>query len=396
MNNEKRLVPKLRFPEFTHAWEQRKLGEAFVQTSEYINPKKHNAELWSLTVENGLTPKTERYQRDFLVKKEDSFKLVHTNEFVYNPMNMTLGAVGYNDMPYSVAISGYYVTMKTSHITDDLYMKVWLKTSQAISLYKENATGSLIEKQRVQFNTFSKIQFHLPNPQEQQKIGTFFTALDRYITIHQRKLENIQKLKKSLLQKMFPKNDQEFPEIRFPEFTYAWEQRKLGEVVEIIMGQSPNSENYTNNPKDHILVQGNADIKNGKVFPRTWTTQITKIGKKNDLVMSVRAPVGDMAKTDYDVVLGRGVCAIRGNEFIFQLLNKMKINGYWNTLSTGSTFESINSNDIKNAQISIPLPIEQQKISTFFTALDRYITIHQRKLENMQKLKKSLLQQMFV
>ncbi|ARU66512.1 hypothetical protein BTV20_04055 [Histophilus somni] len=187
MNNEKRLVPKLRFPEFTHAWEQRKLGEAFVQTSEYINPKKHNAELWSLTVENGLTPKTERYQRDFLVKKEDSFKLVHTNEFVYNPMNMTLGAVGYNDMPYSVAISGYYVTMKTSHITDDLYMKVWLKTSQAISLYKENATGSLIEKQRVQFNTFSKIQFHLPNPQEQQKIGTFFTALDRYITIHQRK-----------------------------------------------------------------------------------------------------------------------------------------------------------------------------------------------------------------
>ncbi|THA44488.1 restriction endonuclease subunit S, partial [Histophilus somni] len=159
----------------------------------------------------------------------------------------------------------------------------------------------------------------------------------------------------------------------------AWEQRKLGEVVEIIMGQSPNSENYTNNPKDHILVQGNADIKNGKVFPRTWTTQITKIGKKNDLVMSVRAPVGDMAKTDYDVVLGRGVCAIRGNEFIFQLLNKMKINGYWNTLSTGSTFESINSNDIKNAQISIPLPIEQQKISTFFTALDRYITIHQRK-----------------
>ncbi|TFI33686.1 restriction endonuclease subunit S [Histophilus somni] len=185
------------------------------------------------------------------------------------------------------------------------------------------------------------------------------------------------------------------PKLRFPEFTHAWEQRKLGEVVEIIMGQSPNSENYTNNPKDHILVQGNADIKNGKVFPRTWTTQITKIGKKNDLVMSVRAPVGDMAKTDYDVVLGRGVCAIRGNEFIFQLLNKMKINGYWNTLSTGSTFESINSNDIKNAQISIPLPIEQQKISTFFTALDRYITIHQRKLENIQKLKKSLLQKMF-
>ncbi|HHT7843713.1 TPA: restriction endonuclease subunit S, partial [Pasteurella multocida] len=185
------------------------------------------------------------------------------------------------------------------------------------------------------------------------------------------------------------------PKLRFPEFTDAWEQRKLGNVVEIIMGQSPSSEYYTDNPEDYILVQGNADIKNGKVFPRVWTTQITKMSKKNDLIMSVRAPVGDMAKTDYEVVLGRGVCAIRGDEFIYQLLNKMKIDGYWQTLSTGSTFESINSSDIKNAQIVISSQQEQQKIGSFFTALDRLITTHQRKLENVKKLKKSLLQKMF-
>ena len=159
----------------------------------------------------------------------------------------------------------------------------------------------------------------------------------------------------------------------------AWEQRKLGEIVEIVMGQSPNSGNYTNNPKDHILVQGNADIKNGKVFPRIWTTQITKIGKKNDLIMSVRAPVGDMAKTDYDVVLGRGVCAIKGNEFIYQILSKMKIDGYWNALSTGSTFDAINSNDIKKALISIPKEQEEQTaIGNFFKQLDDTITLHQR------------------
>nr|WP_309486099.1 restriction endonuclease subunit S [Haemophilus parahaemolyticus] len=124
-------------------------------------------------------------------------------------------------------------------------------------------------------------------------------------------------------------------------------------------GTIPDSKNYTNNSSDHILVQGNADIKNGFVYPRVWTTQITKQSHSGDLIMSVRAPVGDIAKTEYDVVLGRGVCAIKGNEFIFQLLTKMKENDYWESLSTGSTFDSINSNDIKNAEIFIPSLEEQ-------------------------------------
>ena len=146
------------------------------------------------------------------------------------------------------------------------------------------------------------------------------------------------------------------------------------------MGQSPNSENYTENPTDHILVQGNADMKNGRVFPRVWTTQITKIADKNDLILSVRAPVGDVGKTDYNVVLGRGVAAIKGNEFLFQLLGKMKENGYWTKLSTGSTFDSINSNDIKNAEILLPRADEQDKIGLFLANLDNLITLHQREL----------------
>ncbi|WP_075294493.1 restriction endonuclease subunit S [Histophilus somni] len=393
MNNEKRLVPKLRFPEFTHAWEQRKLGEITNSysggTPSVSNRNYYGGNIPFIRSGEISLDKTELFITDDGLNNS-SAKLVSKGDILYALYGATSGEVSMSLI--NGAINQAILAIQPHENFSSEFIIQWLKGEKLhiISSYLQGGQGNLSAE------IVKKLVISLPKPQEQQKIGTFFTALDRYITIHQRKLENIQKLKKSLLQKMFPKNDQEFPEIRFPEFTYAWEQRKLGEVVEIIMGQSPNSENYTNNPKDHILVQGNADIKNGKVFPRTWTTQITKIGKKNDLVMSVRAPVGDMAKTDYDVVLGRGVCAIRGNEFIFQLLNKMKINGYWNTLSTGSTFESINSNDIKNAQISIPLPIEQQKISTFFTALDRYITIHQRKLENMQKLKKSLLQQMFV
>lgn len=169
----------------------------------------------------------------------------------------------------------------------------------------------------------------------------------------------------------------------------------MGEIVKITMGQSPNSENYTTNPDDYILVQGNADMKNGRVFPRVWTTQVTKIAEKNDLILSVRAPVGDIGKTDYNVVLGRGVAAIKGNEFIFQLLGKMKQNGYWTKLSTGSTFESINSVDIKEAQILLPSGKEQIQIGYFFQLLDNTISLHQRKLDKLKQLKQGYLQQLF-
>ncbi|WP_143464032.1 restriction endonuclease subunit S [Levilactobacillus enshiensis] len=190
-------------------------------------------------------------------------------------------------------------------------------------------------------------------------------------------------------------NQAKYPQLRFKGFTDPWEERKLGDEVLIVMGQSPNSENYTDNPNDHILVQGNADMKNGHVLPRVWTTQVTKQAEKNDLILSVRAPVGDIGKTAYDVVIGRGVAAIKGNEFIFQNLGKMKSDGYWTRYSTGSTFESINSTDIKEAIISIPTIEEQQKIGIFFNKLDDNISLHQRKLAKLKELKQGYLQKLF-
>lgn len=185
------------------------------------------------------------------------------------------------------------------------------------------------------------------------------------------------------------------PKIRFKGYTDEWEQRKLGEIAEIIMGQSPKGENYTENPDDHILVQGNADMKNGRVVPRVWTTQITKQANPEDIILSVRAPVGDVGKTDFNVVLGRGVAAIKGNEFIYQNLKKMKETGFWIRFSTGSTFESINSTDLKDALLLLPSNEEQIEIGNFFKQLDDTIALHQRKLEALEKTKKSFLQKMF-
>ena len=183
--------------------------------------------------------------------------------------------------------------------------------------------------------------------------------------------------------------------IRFKKYNDVWENVKLTEIAPIVMGQSPDSKNYTDNPNDYILVQGNADMQNGRVVPRVWTTQITKLAEKGDLILSVRAPVGDIGKTDYNVVLGRGVAAIKGNEFLFQLLTKMKQYHYWAKFSTGSTFESINSNDIKSAEIYLPSIEEQSAIGSLFRTLDDLLANYKDNLANYQSLKTTMLSKMF-
>ena len=187
------------------------------------------------------------------------------------------------------------------------------------------------------------------------------------------------------------------PKLRFKEFVDAgdWEQRKLGDTVQITMGQSPDGSTYSDVPSDYILVQGNADLYNGWVFPRVWTSQMTKKADVGDLIMSVRAPAGAMGKTAYNAVIGRGVAAIKGNEFIYQLLVKMDSDGYWKALSCGSTFESLNSDNIKNADVLIPDVAEQEKIGEYFANLDHLITLHQRKVDKLQQVKKAHLCEMF-
>ncbi len=185
------------------------------------------------------------------------------------------------------------------------------------------------------------------------------------------------------------------PRIRFKGFADAWEQRKLGDVAKINMGQSPDGANYTTNPKDAILVQGNADMSDGWVLPRVYTKQITKQAHVGDLIFSVRAPVGEVGKTQYNVVIGRGVAAISGNEFIFQSLKRMNSLGYWTKLAAGSTFESINSDTLKAAEFAIPKKNEQAKIGEILLKIDNLITLHQRKCDKLKNIKVALLEKMF-
>ncbi|MGL9755926.1 restriction endonuclease subunit S [Enterococcus sp. DIV0197] len=390
-------VPELRFEGFDGDWEQRELGE-----------------LGEVTTGKAFSSTDFDNQGEYLViTNKDISDSSKSQNVVTNRINISDNETiqRYNLSGKNILVTMDGVNLGKSAIFSNskalLAQRVGrIKSNQLEFIYQITSSNTFLSKMRMlsvgnaikhislkQISDFSSL---VPkDTTEQQKIGNFFKQLDDTIALHQQKLDQLKRLKQGFLQILFG-NKEQAPKVRFAGFDEEWEQRKLGEVVQITMGQSPNSEYYTENPLDHILVQGNADMKNNRVVPRVWTTQVTKQAEKGDLILSVRAPVGDIGITDYDVVLGRGVAAIKGNDFIFQQLVKMKKEGFWNRFSTGSTFESINSNDIKEALITIPNGDEQKSIGSFFANLDTTIALHQTKLEKLKQLKKGFLQSMFI
>ena len=161
------------------------------------------------------------------------------------------------------------------------------------------------------------------------------------------------------------------------------------------MGHSPSSSNYTENELDTVLIQGNADLINGKVIPRIYTTEVTKTANPGDIILTVRAPVGDIAINEFNSCIGRGVCSIEGNKFIYYFLQSLKYKHVWERLSQGSTFESINSKDIRNLKIKIPSRKTQILISNFLTLIDTKRELLEKKLRGYQDFKKYLMHELF-
>ena len=180
---------------------------------------------------------------------------------------------------------------------------------------------------------------------------------------------------------------------QFTGVSFTWERKKLGIYVPITMGQSPNSKNYTNNPRDNILVQGNADLYNNRVLKRTFTTEVTKIADRNDILISVRAPVGDIARNQYEsIVIGRGIAAIKGNNFLYYQLEKMNNSGFWKKYIAGSTFESITGKDLKSSDIYISNHKEEKSIGDIFQTLTKTIQLHERKIIQLKQIQKCIQQ----
>ena len=380
-------------------WEQRELKEV----SERVRGNDGRMNLPTLTISagSGWLDQRERFSGNIAGSEQKNYTLLSKGELSYNHGNSKLAKYGVvfalRTFEEALVPKVYHSFKTTDEASADFVEYMFATKRPDRELAKLVSSGARMDGLlNINYDEFMGINIMVPEIDEQNRISHFLRKLDDTIALHQRKLTLLEQLKQTYLQKLFPQSEKNIPALRFAGFSEHWEQRKLGDTVQITMGQSPNGENYTDNPRDHILVQGNADMKNGRVCPRVWTTQVTKKADPEDIILSVRAPVGDVGRTDYAVVLGRGVAGIKGNAFIFQTLSRMKEQGFWTRYSSGSTFESINSADLKDAFIQICHIEEQTKIGDFFTKLDDTIALHQSKLQKLAELKKTLLAKMLV
>lgn len=246
--------------------------------------------------------------------------------------------------------------------------------------------------------TIKSLEITIPEAGEQKKIATFLSLVDQKISLLTKKHKILIQYKKGVMQKIFTQ------EIRFKgrggKDYPGWVPLTLGDVSIVNMGQSPDSSSYNEESIGMPLIQGNADISNRLTVPRVWTSQPTKICNVGDLIFTVRAPVGAIAKSNVKACIGRGVCSIvpRANsnqDFLYQLLFWFE-SFRWKSIEQGSTFTAVSGGDIRSLKVDIPCFEEQEKIASILGLLDHKVDSINSELELIKQFKQGLLQQMFV
>lgn len=400
MAKEEKKAPKLRFNGYTNDWERKKLGDV---AEKVIQKNNNNAFKNVLTnsAEYGIISQRDFFERNIANKNNIStYYIVQNDDFVYNPRISNLapyGPINRNKTGYTGIISPLYYVFRVLNINTAFIEWYFKTTCWHKFMYQHGDSGARSDRFSIKDNELKKLPIKLPaDDMEQEKIAKTLTSLDNTLQLHEDHLQFLHSFKSFLLQKMFFDNDIP-PLLRFNKFTEKWNQCKLNDHTIVTMGQSPNSKNYTNNQTGKILVQGNADLYKNKILKRVFTTEVTKTAVKNDILISVRAPVGDIARNQYEsVVIGRGIASIKGNDFLYYQLEKMKNNGFWNKYIAGSTFESITGKDLKNTKIYTTNSDEERKIGNIFSSLTKIIQLQEHKIDSLKKLKQFLLQNMFI
>lgn len=392
-------APKLRFKEYNEDWNTVRLKSLFIE----VNEKTGNTikfPLYSLTVQDGVTKKTERYNREFLVKKEDNFKIVRSNYFVSNPMNMTIGALAQYKGSHDISVSGYYNVFKNISKYKNQFLEDYLKSSKMIWLYKSVATGSLIEKQRVHFTQFIELAVKLPDYKEANKISDFMETLTKSIRLQQEKVDLLKEQKKGYMQKIFSQ------ELRFRDdagqnFT-KWKKVKLGKLTKKTGKKNSKGIKYPvaaiSNKKGFIL-EGDRNYSNASVDIKAY-----KLVHFNEFAYNpARINVGSFGFqniTDTAIVSSLYVVFETLPDLLNSYLKVYMYSRYFNQdvvrNTEGSVREYLFYESFCNIQIPLPCVAEQKKIAEFLTKLDSKILLEERYLEQLNDQKKAFMQQMFI
>ena len=400
--------PKVRFAGFTETWEQRKLGEIADivggGTPSTNNPSYWNGDIdWYAPAEIG--------EQIFLTGSQKKITVLglQKSSATILPVGSVLftsrAGIGNTAIlaKQGATNQGFQSIVPDSQITDSYF--IFSRTHELKKYAEIVGAGSTFTE--VSGKQMARMPILMPKIDEQVCIGTFFRNLDRLITLHQRKRGRLENIKKAMLEKMFPKNGADVPEVRFVGFTEAWEQRKLGEIADIVGGGTPSTNNpsYWNGDIDWYAP---AEIGE-QIFLTGSQKKITVLGlqKSSATILPVgsvlftsRAGIGNTAILAKQGATNQGFQSIvpdsqiTDSYFIFSRTHELK--KYAEIVGAGSTFTEVSGKQMARMPILMPKIDEQVCIGTFFRNLDRLITLHQRKVALLQNIKKACLEKMFV
>ena len=406
MKDTNKLNPEIRFSGFTDDWEQRKLGEVakFINGRAYSQDELlNNGKYKVLRVGNFYTNDSWYYSDMELDDKyyAENGDLLYTWSATFGPHIWHGDKVIYHYHIWKINLS--------KSLEKTFALQLLERDKEEILADKNGSTMVHITKSGMENE-----KVLLPeNIEEQQKIGEYFSNLDRLITLHQRKLNGLKNVKKAMLEKMFPKNGESVPEIRFSGFTDDWEQRKLGELGRATGGTSIESE-FSENGKYKVISIGS--YSEDSVYREQGIRAIESEKTKNRVLNE-----GDLTmilndKTTSGNIIGRVLLIEKSDVyvynqrterieinhdkfdslFVYEMLNAPQIRNKIIKQSQGNTQIYVNWPAIAETRYLIPQIDEQQKIGEYFSNLDRLITLHQRKLDKLKTLKKAMLEKMFI
>ncbi|MFR5685075.1 MAG: restriction endonuclease subunit S [Blautia wexlerae] len=408
--------PEIRFKGYTDEWEQRKL----IEVCDYVDYRGKTP----TKTEDGIFLVTAKNVKDGFIDYETSKEYISENAYeevmrrgkpeigdVLITTEAPCGNVAQVNKA-DIALAQRIIKYR-GHIgvVDNTYLKHYLLSPEFQKILNAKSSGGTV--QGIKGSILHQQKIIYPSYEEQKKIGQHMDSLDHLITLHQRKCDEVKSLKKYMLQKMFPQNEQKVPEIRFEGFTEAWEQRKLGDVLDdMYNGQTP-SRNKSQYWNGNIKWLSSGELNRGTVYDSIET--ITEDGQKSANLRIVPKGTFIMAITGLEAVGTRGNCALLGfdttlnqscmalfpkkdlltSDFLFQWYGKVG-EEYGLNYTQGTKQQSYNAELIKILPISLPSVAEQKKIASYLSNLDHLITLHQQKCEELKKIKKFMLQKMFV
>lgn len=402
----KKKRPALRFSGFDNDWEQRKLGDVADKVIEK-NADLTVQETFTNSAEFGVVSQRDFFDHDITnVNNIGGYYVVKNEDFVYNPrisVTAPVGPVNRNKLGRDGVISPLYTVFRT-HDIDTTYLDWFFKSGYWHSfMYFNGDSGARSDRFSIKDSVFFEMPIPMPTLKEQRKIGAWMDSLDHLITLHRCECKKLICIKKSMLENMFPQKGEKIPRIRFSGFTDDWEQRKLGDVSDSYSGGTPTadvSEYYGGQIPFIRSAEINSVITELFLTEGGLKNSSARLVEMGDILYALYgATSGEVGRARLTGAINQAILAIKphggyDSEYIAQWLRKSKHSIIETYLQGGQG--NLSGAIVKELSVDFPTLKEQQVIGVFFKQLDHLITLHQRKLEKLQNIKKAMLEKMFV